>query len=252
METPFKIHIKYNCHGKQVTMISKLTNHNITMLRFKQDGYVLDGESSFFGKNSHNWWTMLYIGPWWKRLFVPDDKCSGTTIKPLEGMMVGKRMLRHFMINLMEENDVIEVSGSTLQRDEVYAEALKHMGFRYTPEYNDCENILIYVNDSFINDNPEIITNEVGERVLNPKNAWAQLRLNDVRFPIIPSFYEDDYDYKHHTLLYESLIYIPTIIWKKIKPYTINLGSKLECLWYDIKKPFINKPKRHRRNGIQN
>lgn len=252
MENSFKIHIKDNCHGRQVTMISKLSNHNIAMLRFTQDGYVLDGDSSFFGKNSHNWWTMMYIGPWWKRWFVSDAVSSGTTERPLEGLMTCKRMLRYFMTSIMGENEVIEISGSTLQRDEIYAKALKNMGFRYTFEYNDTRNIIIYVNDSFINDNPEIIINEFGKSVLNPKNAWGQLRLHGVSFPDYTSFDEEDYDYKHHTLLYEALIYIPAIIWEKIKQCTINLGSKLKCLWCDIKKSFINKPKRHRRNGIQN
>ena len=242
---PFDIKIHDNCHGRVVTLTSKLSNHNIAMIRFTQDGLVLNGDSSFF-ENSHNWWTMLYIGPRWKKIFVPDDKCSGSTECPLEGLFASKRMLQYFMDYMLEENDVIEVSGSTLQRDEVYEKCLRNLGFRFTPEYNDCENILIHVKESFNVDNPERIVNDFNETVLNPKNAWAQLRLNGVRFPIIPTFDPDDYDYTHHTLIYEALVYIPCIVWTKIKMIGKWFKYKAEEIWCDIKTIFIKKNKRHR------
>ena len=243
------IKVRISRSGKNISLITNLSNHNVAMIGFEQDGVVLGGYTPFFKGEHHNWWVSMYIGPGWKYLFSRDDRCYGTTKTPLEGLIACKRMLQYFIDNIMEEHDVIEVSGSTIQRDIIYEQGLKSMGFKYTSEYNDTERIMIFIKDS----TPEFIANNDGELVWNRDNAWSYLKLYGVQFPEHPYFDDNDYfdEFRCHYLLgiLDFIHYIMKCIRISIIEY---LSSKLECLWYDIKKPFINKSKRHRCNGIQN
>lgn len=131
----------------------------------------------------------MYVGPIWKYPFLKENTCYGTTKMPLSGLIACKRMLKYFIENILNNYDIIEVSGSTLQRDIIYEKSLKSLGFKYTSEYNWIRHILIFVKDP----TPEKIINEDGEQILNPENAWTYLALNGVDFPAHPNFDNEDY-----------------------------------------------------------
>ena len=187
-----KTSILNNCDT--IVLKSKLSNHNIIYMRFMRSGRVFDMDENtiswypkqYFNHNSYNWWVGLYIGPQWKRLISRDDRCYGSTVYPLEGLIAGRKLIQYFIDHHMGVTDVLEVSGSTRQRDEVYYRVLSKMGFRYTPMYCDTSNIMIYVKD---NGAPEHLDNYV----LNLDNPWGSMRYNGVIFPEEPDW-QDDYN----------------------------------------------------------
>jgi hypothetical protein len=191
---------------------------------FEQDGVVMDGESNFFNAENHNWWTAMYVGPAWKYPFSKDNRCYGTTNNPLEGLVACRRMMEYFIENILKEHDIVEVSGSTFQRDMIYAQVLKCIGFRYTYEYFDVNRILIFVKDS----EPEIILDENGDQIRNPKNAWTYLSLVGVDFPDKPYFTEEDYDYPHLTPITRTIVYVFQGIWEHIKSIGYWMKHKIQ------------------------
>lgn len=248
MNKRIKVHISHS--GKTIRLSTRLSNHNIAVIWFEQDGVVMDGESNFFSTENHNWWTAMYVGPWWKYIFSRDNKCYGTTVNPLEGLIACKQMMEYFINNILNEHDIIEVSGSTIQRDIIYERALKSMGFRYTYEYFDADRIMIFVKDS----TPEMIVDDDGTQYPNPGNAWTYLSIRGIYFPEQPYFTEDDYDYPHLTPISRTIFYVLQNIWSFFKRVGKRVGMwveyKMTGMLFNIKLLFSKKRKRHR-HGVQ-
>lgn len=236
--------------GKTYRLTTKLSNHNVAIIWFERDGVVLDGDSKFFDNKdntNYNWWAVIYVGPVWKYLFSKDDKCYGTTDKPLAGLVACKQMLQYFIDNILKEHDVIEVSGSTLQRDKVYEQSLKSMGFRYTPCYEDAEKLMIFVKDS----TPETIIDENGKCIANPENAWTQLSSYNVYFPGYSNFTKDSYDYRHLSFIERVIVSFLHDIWSFFKRVGMWVEYKMTGILFNITLLFGKKRKRHR-HGVQN
>lgn len=222
MNRRIKIHISYS--GKTIRLSTKLSNHNVAIIWFEQDGLIMDGESYFFKKDHYNWWAVMYVGPLWKYPFSRDNKCYGTTTNPLEGLIACKQMLQYFIDNILKEHDIIEVSGSTLRRDAIYENALKSMGFRYVSKYCDIVRIMIFVKDS----TPKTITKPDGEQVMNPDNAWVYLASHCASFSDYPYFTKEDYDYKHLTPITRTIVCLSLYIWEYIKTTGEWLKHKIQ------------------------
>lgn len=205
------------------------------MMEFVKDGMVIDGNSRYFKEDGYNWWVRAYVGPWWKKWFTKDDDNSGTTDNPLEGLIACKKMLIYFIDNIMGDKDLIKISGSTIQRDKIYYEVLSKIGFRFVKWYGDSFNIMIYVKD---NNTDEYIKWHDGSKIANSNNPWGALRICGVDFPKRPIYEEDDYDYKHHTLFYDTIMYPIVEGLKYIKGLYYNCISWLEMMWWGIRYKF--------------
>jgi hypothetical protein len=156
----------------------------MVLMRFVKDGQVFDGCDHFFGTGATNWWVSIYVGPWWNYPFYHEDKCYGTTATPLEGLVTCKRILRYFIDNIMGPRDVLEISGTTEQRDIIYYRSLKGMGFRFTEEYNECEHILIYTRDDA---------------------GWDAIINNDVPFTDTPCYLSKDYEFDNISIFSDAI-----------------------------------------------
>ena len=174
------MNINVKIRNKQYILSTKLSNNNIARIDFCRDGMVADKYNPYFEGEGYNWWVRAYIGPRWKRLFVTDESNSGTTEKPMEGLIVLKKLLTYFIDNYMGEKDLIEISGSTMQRDVIYNKFLSEMGFRFVEWYEDSYNIMIYVKDP---GNDEFIVHQDGSMIINPNNPWGALRIYGIDFP---------------------------------------------------------------------
>lgn len=232
-------------NGKTIILKSNLSNHNIIYMKFMRDGSVFDIDDDitdrYFKHNSYNWWIALYIGPRWKRLFSFDNRCYGSTKCPLEGLVASRRLIQYFIDNYMGPTDVLEASGSTRQRDEIYYKVLTKMGFRYTPLYYETVNLMIYAKD---NGTPEYLDNDEP----NLDNPWGSMRYNGVKFPEEPDWQDEDYEGKSTNMLMDYLEYY-------IKPITgffyelyIDMGVWLGDVQSDIKRLFKKKPRKTRKS----
>lgn len=224
-------------NGDTIILKSKLSNHNIIYMSFRRNGRVFDMDEDtmiwypkqYFNHNSYNWWVGLYIGPQWKRLISRDDRCYGSTVCPLEGLIVGRRLIQYFIDHHMGATDVLEVSGSTRQRDEVYYRVLSKIGFRYTPGYYNTSNIMIYTKD---NSTPEYLDNYIP----NLDNPWGSMRYNGVKFPEEPDWQDDDYNSSSMLAGY-------------IHHYTRPITDWLRDVQSDIKRLFEKKTRRKTRRA---
>lgn len=231
--------------GKTIILTSKLSNHNVIYMRFLRDGNVFDIEDDttdrYFKHDSYNWWITLYIGPLWKRLFSYDDQCYGSTKYPLEGYVASRKLLQYFIDNYMGPTDVLEASGSTRQRDEIYYKVLTKMGFRYTRLYYVTVNLMIYAKD---NGTPEYLSN--GE--INLDNPWGSMRHNGVKFPEEPDWQDEDYEGKSTTMLMGYIEGITKPLWDVITIFYRDICIDLEATWMDIKYLFKKKPRKTRKH----
>jgi hypothetical protein len=211
-----------------------------------RDGNVFDIDDDttdrYFKHDSYNWWIALYIGPRWKRLFSFDDRCYGSTQCPLEGLVASRRLLQYFIDNYMGPTDVLEASGSTRQRDEIYYKVLSKMGFRYTPDYYGTENIMVYVRN---NDEPEYYENGG----VNLDNPWGSMQYNGVKFSDEPNWNDDDYKGKSTNMLMDYFEYFTEPIVDEVKDFYRDICIDLEATWTDIKYLFKKKPRKTRKHG---
>lgn len=226
------MNINVKIRNKRYILSTKLSNHNIAMMEFVKDGIVISKNNPYFKGEGHNLWVRAYIGPRWKRLLAIDNQSTGATDNPLEGLIACKKMLIFFIDNIMGPKDLIEISGSTIQRDKIYHEVLSKIGFRFVKWYGDYSNIMIYVKD---NNTDEYIKWYDDSKIINSNNPWGALRICGVDFPKTPNYEEDDYNYTHHTIFYDMLMTPVIKVGNSIRNLYYNCSLWIQDVWLNIK-----------------